>query len=133
MTKDDLKKILLMIAGTLAAMMGIIGIFVPVLPTTPFLLLAAYCYARSSQKLYRLLLNNRFFGNFLRNYLEGRGMSLKYKVFTVLSLWLVLGVTVLFATHSNVIRVTLTAVAIGVTIHVLSLRTVSNRSKLVQD
>jgi uncharacterized membrane protein YbaN (DUF454 family) len=66
-------RILLVIAGTLFVGLGIIGIFIPVLPTTPFLLLAAACYARSSRKFHEWLLNNRWFGDYIRNYLQGKG------------------------------------------------------------
>ena len=62
-------RILLIIAGTFFVGIGIVGIFVPVLPTTPFLLLAAACYERSSQRFYSWLLNNKWFGNYIRNYL----------------------------------------------------------------
>jgi uncharacterized membrane protein YbaN (DUF454 family) len=75
-----LKNWLFIIAGTIAVGIGVIGIIVPVLPTTPFLLLAAICYMRGSQRLYNALLYNRFIGSYVRNYLEGRGMSLKMKI-----------------------------------------------------
>jgi uncharacterized membrane protein YbaN (DUF454 family) len=129
-TGTELKKRLLIVAGTLAVILGVMGIFLPVLPTTPFLLLAAYCYARSSQKLHRALLNNRFFGTYLRNYLVGRGMSLKYKVLTLALLWLLIGATVAFATDSTLLRAILGVVAAGVTIHILSIKTLSAQSEL---
>ncbi len=69
-------------------------------------------------------MNNRIFGSFLRNYLEGKGMTLKYKVMTLLFLWLVMGATIVLFTQSTVIRLTLMVVAVGVTIHILSLKTV---------
>ena len=130
MSKDNLKKSLLVSVGTLALIIGAIGIFLPVLPTTPFLLLAAYCYARSSLKLYQVLLNNRVFGTFLKNYLEGKGMSMSYKALTLILLWLVMGATIVFAAHSTVLRITLAVVATGVTIHILSLKTISGQRKL---
>jgi len=74
---EKLKRKLLIIAGTISTAIGIIGIFVPILPTTPFLLLAAACYLRSSPRFYHWLVNNRFFGIYVRNYLQGRGMPLK--------------------------------------------------------
>jgi uncharacterized membrane protein YbaN (DUF454 family) len=70
-------------AGTIALGIGVIGIIVPVLPTTPFLLLAAICYMRGSHRLYNALLCNRFIGSYVRNYLEGRGMSRKMKMWTL--------------------------------------------------
>jgi uncharacterized membrane protein YbaN (DUF454 family) len=72
-------RILLIITGTLFVGLGIVGIFIPVLPTTPFLLLAAACYARSSRKFHEWLLNNRWFGDYIRNYLQGKGFPKKVK------------------------------------------------------
>ena len=72
-TSDKLKRRLFVIAGTIALGIGVVGIIIPVLPTTPFLLLAAICYMRGSQWLYNALLCNRFVGTYVRNYLEGRG------------------------------------------------------------
>jgi len=74
---------LLIISGTIFLGFGIIGIFLPILPTTPFLLLAAACYARSSKRFYNWLMNNRWFGNYIKNYRDGRGVPLKFKIFTI--------------------------------------------------
>lgn len=116
-------RILLIIAGTIFVGLGIVGIFVPVLPTTPFLLLAAACYARSSQRFYGWLLNNKWFGSYIRNYLERKGVPLKVKVLTIALLWITIGSSVAFAVHSSVARLILVLVAIGVSIHILSIRT----------
>jgi uncharacterized protein len=126
MTINSMKKWMLIIAGTLAVILGTIGIFVPVLPTTPFLLLAAFCYVRSSQRMYRMLMNNHLSGTFLRNYLEDKGMSLRYKIITIGLLWMTMGLTMAFATDSVVLWITLVVVAVGVSIHILSLKTVNN-------
>jgi len=103
--------------------LGIIGIFVPVLPTTPFLLLAAACYARSSQRFYGWLLNNKWFGNYIRNYLERKGVPLKVKVLTITLLWITIGISAAFAVQTLVIRLILVLIAIAASIHVLSIRT----------
>ncbi len=65
---------LLIVCGTLCVGLAVVGIFVPILPTTPFLLLAAVCYARSSQRFLAWLLTNRWFGSYIKNYREGRGI-----------------------------------------------------------
>jgi len=109
---------LLIGAGTLSTGLGIIGVFVPVLPTTPFLLLAAACYMRSSERFYQWLIDNRIFGAYVRNYIEGRGMPIKIKISTILLLWLTIGVTVAFAVENIVVRIVLICIAIGVTAHV---------------
>jgi uncharacterized membrane protein YbaN (DUF454 family) len=116
------KRRLLIAAGTLCAGLGIIGVFVPILPTTPFLLLAAACYMRSSERFYRWLTDNRIFGAYVRNYIEGRGMPIRIKIFTILLLWLTIGLTIAFAVHNLVIRIILICVAIGVTVHIALIR-----------
>ena len=111
-----------MVAGTISTIIGILGIFVPILPTTPFLLLAAACYIRSSERLYYWLLNNRFFGTYISNYIEGRGMPTGIKFFTILLLWITIGVSVCIGTQNLVVRIILILVAIGVTIHIIFIR-----------
>jgi len=120
---DRLKRYLFIIAGTLSVILGIIGIFLPVLPTTPFLLLAAACYIRGSQKMYNLLLNNRYLGAYIRNYLEGKGMTLKVKCITIGLLWITIGLTTFLAIENLAIRIILLIVACGVTIHILWIKT----------
>jgi len=116
-------RILLIIAGTFFVGLGIVGIFVPVLPTTPFLLLAAACYARSSQRFYGWLLNNKWFGSYIRNYLERKGVPLRVKVVTVTLLWITIGSSVAFVVEILVVKLILVLIAIGVSIHILSVRT----------
>lgn len=112
------KRRLLVGAGTLSTGLGIIGVFVPILPTTPFLLLAAACYARSSDRFYQWLMNNRIFGAYVKNYIEGRGMPVRVKIFTISLLWLTIGLSVAFAVQNTVIRLVLVCIATGVTMHV---------------
>jgi uncharacterized membrane protein YbaN (DUF454 family) len=102
---------------------GILGIFIPVLPTTPFLLLAAVCYARSSPRFHHWLLNNRWFGSYIRNYLQGKGIPPRVKVLTLALLWIAIGCSVAFAVEVFAVRLILILIAIGVSIHVLLLRT----------
>jgi len=106
----------------LCAGLGIIGIFVPILPTTPFLLLAAACYMRSSERLYQWLINNRIFGVYIRNYIEGKGMPIRIRIFTILLLWLTIGLSMTFAVQNLVIRIILICIAIGVTVHIVLIR-----------
>ena len=120
---EKLKRRLLIVAGTVCTAIGIIGIFVPILPTIPFLLLAAACYLRSSQRFYDWLLHNRFFGIYVRNYLQRKGMPFKIKIFTILLLWLTITCSVVFAVQALVIRVILLIIAAGVTVHIVMIRT----------
>jgi uncharacterized membrane protein YbaN (DUF454 family) len=116
-------RILLFAGGTLCVALGVLGMFLPVLPTIPFLLLAAFFYARSSERAYHWLMTNRWFGETLTNYRAGRGIPLKQKGFTILLLWLTIGVTAGFVVSLWWVRLILLAVAIGVTGHLLIIKT----------
>ena len=114
---------ILIIAGTLFVVLGILGIFLPVLPTTPFLLLAAACYFRSSDRFYRWLINNRILGTYISNYLEGRGMSVRSKVITLLLLWVTILLTLILGIQNIIVRIILVIIALGVTFHISRLKT----------
>ena len=120
---NKISRILLIAAGTLFVILGVVGMFLPILPTTPFLLLAAVCYARSSQRFYNWLLTNRWFGEYIRNYREGRGIPLKQKVLTISLLWLTIIYSVLFVTDAWWLRALLVGIAIGVTTHLVKVKT----------
>ena len=117
------KRWVLIAAGTVSAGLGILGVFVPLLPTTPFLLLAAACYARSSKRCHAWLLGNRFFGKYVRGYVEGRGVPLRVKLPTVVLLWATLGLSMAFAVSTLALRLIFVVVGIAVTIHILTLPT----------
>lgn len=113
----------LIAVGSLAVALGTLGIFLPLLPTTPFLLLAAFCYARSSQRFYDWLLNNRWFGDYIRNYREGRGVALRHKVMALVLLWGTIGYSVWGVVGNAAIRLLLLGIAAGVTVHLLWIKT----------
>ncbi|MBL7060797.1 MAG: YbaN family protein [Actinobacteria bacterium] len=115
-------KVLLITTGTFFIGVGIIGIFVPVLPTTPFLLISAALYARSSKRFYNWLINNKIFGIYIKNYREGRGIPLKLKIITIALLWITIGCSAIFAIDIFWVRVILVIIAIGVTIHIISIK-----------
>ena len=73
---------------------------------------------RSSERFYQWLIHNRIFGAYVRNYIEGRGMPVKIKIFTILLLWLAIGLSITFAVQNTVIRIVLLCIAIGVTAHI---------------
>lgn len=77
----------LLVVGWLSVALGVIGIFLPVLPTTPFLLLAAACFVRSSQRFYLWLVNHPRLGPWVRDYLEGHGIPFKGKVYAIGLMW----------------------------------------------
>jgi tRNA (uracil-5-)-methyltransferase TRM9 len=119
---DKKRKHLLIVAGTVSTATGILGIFVPILPTTPFLLLAAVCYSRSSERFYRWLLNNRFLGAYIRSYVKHEGMPIKTKLFTISLLWITIGLTIWLGVESLIIRILLVMVASGVTLHIACIK-----------
>lgn len=114
---------MLVVAGTIFVGLGILGIFIPVLPTTPFLLLAAACYARSSERFYQWLLNHRWFGNYIKTYQEGKGIPLRAKAISISLIWLTILSAVLFIVHPFIVRIILIVIAAGVTLYLLSLPT----------
>lgn len=116
-------RVVLVVAGSMSLFLGILGIILPLLPTTPFLLLAVACYARSSEKLYHWLLNHRLLGTHIRNYREGKGIPLRAKVTALSLLWLSIGYSALFLVPLLPVKLLLLLIASGVTIHILSIKT----------
>ncbi|MFN3135484.1 MAG: YbaN family protein [Candidatus Kryptonium sp.] len=104
--------------------LGVIGIFIPGLPTTPFLLLAAACFARSSKKFYNWLLNHKIFGTYIKNYREHRAITLRGKIMSLSLMWLVMGYTAFFAISNLIVSIIIILIGLGVTKHILSLKTI---------
>ena len=111
-------RFLLIACGTLCVGLGVIGIFLPLMPTTVFLLMAAACYARSSDRFYQKLVNHRILGVYIRNSREGRGMKKRDKAITIVLLWLSIGATMIWTAQTWWLRLILLAIAAGVTVHV---------------
>jgi uncharacterized membrane protein YbaN (DUF454 family) len=125
-----LVRTLWLVAGTICVVLGAIGIVLPILPTTPFLLAAAACYCKSSERMYRWLLNNKWFGEYIRNYKEGRGLTKKTKITALTVLWITIGFSTVFILHRLLpvqlvlpMQLIMIAVAIAVSIHLLRLPT----------
>ena len=121
--KNSIKKGLLVTSGTLFLVLGIIGIFIPLLPTTPFLLLAAACYIRGSKKFYNRLIKNKLLGEYIKNYQEGRGVPLNVKIITIIVLWLTIIISTIIIVSNFIIWILLFVIAIGVTIHIIKIKT----------
>lgn len=111
-------KTLLNIAGLLALALAIAGLFLPLLPTTPFLLLASACFARGSTRLHRWLLHHRVFGVYLRNVEAGNGIPLKAKIVALALMWASLAYSCLRFDHPG-LRVALLAIGCAVSIYLL--------------
>ena len=115
-------RVLLMVAGTVCLCLGAIGIFLPILPTTPFLLLAAACYMRSSERLHKWLINNRWFGEYIKNYQAGRGIPKKTKIVALAFMWIAILYSTLFVVDEFLIaQIVLLLVATGVSVHLIRL------------
>ncbi len=84
-------RIILILIGSVSFALGVLGIFLPMLPTTPFLLLSAAAWLKASPSLYEWLLNHRVFGEYIRNFREHRAIPLRVKIISVSMVWLTIG------------------------------------------
>jgi uncharacterized protein len=123
-------RVLWLVGGFVCVVLGAIGMVLPILPTTPFLLAAAGCFCKSSARMYNWLLENRWFGEYIRNYKEGRGLTVKTKITVLAFLWTTIGVSTIFFLNRLLqpqlilpIQIVMAAVAVGVSIHILKLPT----------
>ena len=129
---NKIARLLLITAGWFFVTLGVIGIFLPVMPTTIFLIIAAACFARSSEQFYNWLLNNKHFGKLIRDYRVQKGMPLRAKIIAILMLNIAIGYSAIFAVSLLWVRILLFVIAIGVTIYLLSLKTIKQK-KITED
>ncbi len=120
--KNSVVRVLLIILGLISLGMGVLGIFLPLLPTTPFMLLSAFLFIRSSDKLYQWLINHRLFGKYIHDYLENRTIPRRVKWITLSLLWITIIMTITTLQLKEPGRGLLLLIAAGVTFHVLKLR-----------
>ena len=118
----NIKKRLIFIGGFLSLILGIIGIVIPILPTTPFLLLASAAFAKSSEKFNRWLLNNKILGAYIKNYREGKGLPLKIKLITLSLLWMTILISITFLMDLLWVQILLIIIAIAVSIHIILIK-----------
>lgn len=109
-----------LIVGLLSLALGVIGIFLPLLPTTPFLLLSAFCFSRSSKRLHHWLLNHSVFGKYISNYHLLKVIPLRVKVVSLPLMWGSMLYCTIFATEVVWVRIILITIAVGVSWHILS-------------
>lgn len=122
-TQNRFLRWILVTAGTILVGIGILGMFLPLLPTTIFFILAAYCYARSSERFYHWLHHNKFFGKYLRNYRKGNGMTLSSKIFSISLLWIAILYSAFSAADKIFVKILLLAIAVGVSWHIIAIKT----------
>lgn len=125
-----------LVVGLICVGLGTIGIVLPILPTTPFLLAAAACFCKSSTRMYNWLLNNKWFGEYIRNYKEGRGLTAKTKITALVVLWVTISISIFFLLGQLLpfqlvlpMQIILICVAVGVSVHVIRLPTFKKNSR----
>ncbi|GAB4299465.1 MAG: YbaN family protein [Ignavibacteriaceae bacterium] len=111
------------VSGLLLVSIGIIGIFLPVLPTTIFLILASACFVKSSPKANDWLIKHKILGSYLKNYQDKSGLTVKAKIINIFFLWFMILISAYFFTDELFIKLLLIAIAVGVTIHLLFIKT----------
>ena len=111
--------------GLVALGLGLIGIVVPLVPTTPFLLLAAACFMRSSTRLHSWLINHKWFGSYIKNYQEHRAISRRARLMALVLLWAAIGYTSFGLVTLGWLRLLLVTIAAGVSIYLLRLKTLT--------
>ena len=115
-------RVVLLTVGTLCLATGLIAIVVPLLPTTPFLLLSAACYARGSQRIYRWLISSPYIGRYVRDYHEGRGMTRRARAFTLILLWSGIVASAVLFVGPLWLDIGLLIIAILVSVHIITVR-----------
>ena len=117
-------KIFLIIVGSVSLVLGVLGIFLPMLPTTPFLLLSAAAWVKASPSLYEWLINHRVLGEYIRNFREHRAIPLRVKIISVSLVWLTIGYCI-FAVVDEWwwAQVLMTLLATAISWHILSFKT----------
>lgn len=121
---QKIKKYSLVFLGSISLAIGIVGIFLPLLPTTPLLLLSAFCYLRSSEKLYNWLLHHRILGAYIYNYMTYKAIPKKTKLGALVFLWATLSISAVMVPILHV-RIFLLLVGLAVSIHLLTLKTMN--------
>jgi uncharacterized membrane protein YbaN (DUF454 family) len=122
--RSKLLRSVYIILGSISLLFGIIGIFVPVWPTTVFLLISAWFYIRSSKRYYNWLISNKIFGKMIRNYREFKGITPRSRIYSISILWITIGISFALVTVLWV-RIVLVIVLISITWHLFALRTLT--------
>jgi len=129
---EKIKKTVFLFLGLILTFLGIIGIFIPVLPTTPLLLLASYCYVRSSEKLYLWLINHRIFGRYIRDYNKYRAVDKKSKTIAVILIWVSMMISMSLISKTPV-RIVLLITGLAVTYFISTIKTLTPELKTEMD
>ncbi|MBP2028909.1 uncharacterized membrane protein YbaN (DUF454 family) [Acetoanaerobium pronyense] len=116
-------KILLLALGTITLILGTIGILLPVLPTTPFLLISLFCYMKSSDKLYNFVLENKYLGPYVHGYVSGRGIPMKAKIKAISLIIVTVGSSIIFFINPVHLKIMLFFIATTVCVYIWTRKT----------
>ncbi len=118
--KDEVVRWLYLAAGWTALGLGVVGVALPLMPTTVFVLIAAFCFARSSERFHRWILSHRLFGPMVRNFREGRGLPRQARFRAVTLIWITMGVS-MWVIHAWWAVALLSAIGISLTVYLYRL------------
>lgn len=121
--KSTVRYYLFLLLGGITLVLGFIGVFLPILPTTPFLLVSSYCFIRSSKKAHAWLMNHPVLGTYLNNYIEHKAIRKKDRSIAIVFLWVMLAISAL-VTDMGHLKLLLLIVGFGVSIHLMMLRVI---------
>ena len=117
------RRIIYIILGSFFLILGAVGIFIPLLPTTPFWLLTCWFYLHSSQKLYDRAMNNHYFGSYIKHFMVDKAIPLRSKIISISVMWLSAFLTCFYLNEYLWVKILLLLVSVGVTWHILSFPT----------
>jgi uncharacterized protein len=123
----SLKKAIYIIVGSISLAAGLVGVFLPVIPTTPFILLSAGCFLRSSERLFQWVVSNETLGPTIQNYHEGKGITKNTKIRAIVMMWLTISLSVYFFITNTYLIALLYVIAIGVSVYLFKLPTVKEQ------
>lgn len=119
----ELKRLFFLSLGTTFFSIGAVGVVIPVLPTTPFILISVFCFGKSSKRAERWISNNRYFGSYIENYKNKNGVPLDIKLKSIAFLWTMLIISIMFFSNNDYLSLLLVIIGIAVTAHILLLKT----------
>lgn len=118
-------RVIFVILGSVCVALGILGIFLPLLPTTPFMLLAAALYCRGSDKLYNWLITHKYLGTYIRNFREYKAIPVRVKVTATSLMGLMMSYCIFFVVNPLWLKILLGCIMLGVGYHILSYKTMT--------
>jgi uncharacterized membrane protein YbaN (DUF454 family) len=117
-----LVKTLFLFIGIVSLVLGFIGIFLPLLPTTPFILLAAYCFAKSSERFHRYIMQHKLFGRMVTDFYEKKVISTKHKIIALTLMWTTLSLSVIFFMPYIWVKLVVLGIGVSVSVYLLTFR-----------